>query len=378
MSRTLYLSRLRRLLSQEGDSFASALDARQGWKPREVEMRLTWACEARCEQCGMHSFVREMKETDYSRRLPLAKVLGVISELGEMGCEAMLFSGGEVTLVKDLPTIIRHCSEQGIAPHINTHGGNLKRDYCDELIACGLRGVMVSLDSGDPAQHDEIRKLPGLFERATTGLAYIRSQVPSETDFYMLINFVIMSKNFRTIPRLVDAVADAGVGQLSLSPISIENPWDDWANQGQSLSLMLSKAEEQELGTSVLPEAIKRASARRVTLMYPGDMMSDGTINFDRQFMHTEPVNCAVVHYHSVINVNGDVIPCCYSSPSQFKMGNIGQSSFGEIWNGPEYQNFRQGCFPAKYEMCASCSQHRNENTLIQRWYERRREVSIT
>ena len=267
MSRTLYLSRLRKMITEEGDSLEQALDRREGWRPREVEMRLTWACDARCEQCGMHSFVQLNRKTDYSKRLPVERIFEVLAELGEMGCESILFSGGEVTLVKELPQILQRCTDVGIAPHINTHGGHLKPEYCDPLLQSGLRGIMVSIDSGDPDQHDEIRKIPGLYHSAFAGVKYLHQQLPDDSFFYSLINFVIMSNNFRTIPRLVDAAADAGVREVSLSPVSIDNDWDDWANQGQSESLKLTVGDEHELATQILPQSLARAKQCDVNLM---------------------------------------------------------------------------------------------------------------
>lgn len=368
MSRTLYLTRLRQLIGSDGDEFATALRERRGWRPREVEMRLTWACDAHCEQCGMHDFVR-VSGPDYSHRLPVGRVLELLAELADMGCESILFSGGEVTLVSALPRILTRATEVGIAPHINTHGGNLGPEYCDRLLDSGLAGLMVSLDSGDPDQHDTIRKLPGLFAAATAGLTYLRDRRPNQGDFFMLVNSVIMKENYVNIPRLVDAVAATGVGELSLSPLSVDNAWDDWANF--KTDLKLTPDDEQRLEREILPDSLERATRGGLTVRYPGTQLPDGTVRLHDSFLNPEPVNCSVVHYHSVINVNGDVIPCCYSSPGTWAVGNVRATSFASVWNGEAYREFREGCFPARYEMCATCSQHRNENELLQRWYER-------
>lgn len=368
MSRTLYLTRLRQLIGGDGEEFATALRERRGWRPREVEMRLTWSCEAHCEQCGMHDFARAAGET-YTHRLPLARVLEVLTELGTMGCESILFSGGEVTLIKQLDQILSHATQYGISTHINTHGGSLTPEYCDQLLNSGLAGMMVSLDSGDPEQHDTIRKLPGLFEAATGGMTYLRKQRPAQSDFFMLVNSVIMKESYPHIPRLVDEVAATGVPELSLSPVSVDNEWDDWANF--KTELKLSSDDEARLEQEILPDAIERANRGGVTLRFPGEVVADGSVQLYRSFVNPRPVNCAVVHYHSVINVNGDVIPCCYSSPYSYSLGNVRETSFTDVWNGDAYKTFREGAFPAKYEMCSTCSQHRNENELLERWFER-------
>lgn len=373
MSRTLYLSRLRQLIGGDGEELAAALRERRGWRPREVEMRLTWACEAHCEQCGMHDFARAAGP-EYSHRIPVERVLEILSELGALGCESILFSGGEVTIIRQLPEILAHASAAGIATHINTHGGNLTPDYCDTLLESGLAGLMVSLDSGDGAQHDEIRRLPGLFEIATAGMRYLRTRRPGQNQLFMIVNSVIMKSSYRQIPRLVDEVAACGVPELALSAVSVDNEWDDWANF--KTELKLDGDDEANLEREVLPEALRRASRAGVTVRFPGELMSDGTVRLFRSFRNTTPVNCSVVHYHSVINVNGDVIPCCYSSPYAHTLGNIRHTSFSDIWQGDAYRAFRSGAFPARYEMCATCSQHRNENELLERWFERHEQTN--
>ncbi len=368
MSRTLYLSRLRRLISKEAAPFSEALRLREGWRPREVEIRLTWACNASCVMCGLDGFLDKTGH-DYNKRLPVDRLLNVISEIAQLQCETILFSGGEVSLVKELPDILKHVNNLGIECHINTNGGKLTPDYCDTLLQSGLNGLMVSLDAAEPQLHDNIRRLPGLFETAVKGLSYLREKRPDKKEFYIIVNTVIMKNNFRQLPEIVKVAAEAGVGEINFAPLSIDNAWDDWAT-GET-ELKLNDDEEAELALDIFPEVMRAAKKHKINAMIPAQILPDGSIKTEKELFNSDFVNCAVAHYHCVINVNGDVLPCCYSSPTEFTMGNVSHNSFADVWNGKRFKEFRTNCFPAKYSMCVSCSQHRNENELIQRWYER-------
>ena len=49
------------------------------------------------------------------------------------------------------------------------------------------------------------------------------------------------------------------------------------------------------------------------------------------------------------IKVNGDVYPCCFLSKS---MGNLLESGFEGVWNGPSYKRLRQSVAQGTYEVC--------------------------
>jgi len=368
MSRTLYLSRLRRLLSKDAVSFSDALRSRKGWRPREVEIRLTWSCNASCVMCGLDNFLDKIGH-EYNKRLPVARLLNVIDEIAQLECETILFSGGEVSLVKELPDILKHVNSFGIESHINTNGSKLTPAYCDMLLESGLNGLMVSLDAAEPYLHDKIRKLPGLFDTAVNGLSYLRGKRPDKRGFYMIINTVIMKNNFRQLPEIVKVAAESGAGEINFSPLSIDNSWDDWATGVTELKL--DDNDEVELAQDIFPKVMSMAKKHKINAMIPAQILPDGSIRIEKKLFNSDFVNCAVSHYHCVINVNGDVLPCCYSSPGEYTMGNVSVDSFGDVWNCEKFTQFRDNCFPAKFAMCVSCSQHRNENELIQRWFDR-------
>lgn len=64
-----------------------------------------------------------------------------------------------------------------------------------------------------------------------------------------------------------------------------------------------------------------------------------------------------------VIGFNGDVFPCCYSCTiPKFRMGNVNEESFQDIWLSEKYVNFRRTVFENRYQydVCRDCSRPSN------------------
>ena len=81
-----------------------------------------------------------------------------------------IFSGGEPLLHKDILELIRHAHKLGLLARVNTNGLLLTRERVRELKQAGLSLVGLSLDHADPAEHDRLRGVPGLYEKAMEGV----------------------------------------------------------------------------------------------------------------------------------------------------------------------------------------------------------------
>lgn len=145
---------------------------RRGRAPRQLIIQLTDRCNAHCPQCGMRAgngFARTSLSLADGRRL--------IDHAAHQGVEFLSFTGGEpLLLIDDLLALIRHAQERGI-PYIRTgtNGFQLahpqRQDFHDRvtrlakgLAASGLYNFWISLDSADPALHEEMRGISGLVD----------------------------------------------------------------------------------------------------------------------------------------------------------------------------------------------------------------------
>jgi MoaA/NifB/PqqE/SkfB family radical SAM enzyme len=81
----------------------------------------------------------------------------IISELAELGCKKVHFSGGEPMLRPQLPDLVEHATGLGIRVTITTNGTLIDKVKAKRLIEAGLRGVNVSIDSPIRKMHEKIR-----------------------------------------------------------------------------------------------------------------------------------------------------------------------------------------------------------------------------
>lgn len=143
---------------------------RHGRLPGQLVIQLTDRCNATCPQCGMNineRFPRHSLSQDDVKRMIDAAV--------ERGVAAISYTGGEPLLAsKDLVALINYAGAAGIDYiRTGTNGFSFrspeKPDFSDRihrlaetLAATPLRNFWISIDSADPATHEQMRGFPGV------------------------------------------------------------------------------------------------------------------------------------------------------------------------------------------------------------------------
>jgi radical SAM family uncharacterized protein len=126
----------------------------------------------RCNlECGMCPFWRREDE----ELLNLDQEVRVLNSLADAGVSFMGFEGGEPTLRKDLPQILRE-SHDRFHTSLVTNGWLLRNRLPD--LRRYLEHLFVSLDGIGPL-HDHLRGIPGSFDRAVEGISLAREYVPT-------------------------------------------------------------------------------------------------------------------------------------------------------------------------------------------------------
>ncbi len=125
----------------------------------------THECNARCPHC-YEKFLHDK----FRSSLSTAQVKNVIDQFQRMGGCWIFFCSGEFLLRKDAMEAIHYAHRRNMAVSLTTNGLLLTETKIAELKAAGLTDLIVSIDSADPARHDELRGVKGCFDKATTGL----------------------------------------------------------------------------------------------------------------------------------------------------------------------------------------------------------------
>lgn len=132
----------------------------------------------------------------------------------EKGIRALVLSGGEPTLNRDLPAIISEAKSLGYERvQIITNGRAFAYNgYLDKMAEAGLDEVTFSFYSHRENTHDILSNVPGSFVQSLKGLA----NAVESRKFIVNIDIVINRLNVMTLPETIDFFYTMGVREFDL------------------------------------------------------------------------------------------------------------------------------------------------------------------
>lgn len=177
-------------------------------------------CNAKCNFCyyfdSLH--INDLITLNYSKNKPFL-------ELIKKGIDYFEFSGGEPTLNKELPNIIKYLInfKQNLKFGIVTNGWKLK-EFIKTLEANNLLNnldsILISLH-GDLKEHDSITKLNGSYTKILENIDTIQTLYK---HIKIRINIVVINQNItNTFINLINVFLKRGI-QINLLPL---NFWMD-------------------------------------------------------------------------------------------------------------------------------------------------------
>lgn len=323
--------------------------------PQIVSFAITGACNLKCPHCHANA-----KKTATSSELSMKEMINAINQMADLGTEALIFSGGEPLLKKNVVlNLTEHCSDLGIIPAMLTNGILLDYKTAIELKDAGMLAVGIPLDFASPQRHDEFRGLPGTFSRAVNAI-----KACLNADLKVVVTTMAMNSNFEEIPKLLHFLAKLGVENVVLYDFIATGRGRglvDAALSGEKWSKLLNYIYLVQLegdvfflvsgGNPLYPGFIIEKQRSHETR--PPDKLL-------RQFMVHSKVGChAALHYLS-LRPNGDVYPCPFL---QINAGNIREKSLFEIWHSSEVFKMLRNrkllkgkCGGCEYrEICGGC-----------------------
>ena len=350
---------LKRVYSDFSD-FKDSYRKHNGYYPLDVEIRVSWRCNASCKMCGLQRYVADKDDREFVMSKDI--IYRLVKELADMGCKSLTFSGGEPTLLGDLPQIIKTASEEyRMCASINTNGYLLNEEKIQEYIDAGIDSFAISILSPDEQINNEIMGLKNGLSTTVKAIDFINQYSKSvQKDTKVYINNVILRDNIESLRGYIEFCNKHKITHLNLSPASIETEWDEWTCSNEELRPTVEQVRKLK---SVIQNELQMEECNIFVEDPFGDSDEEILKNLHVIFSHT-PDECFVPYLHTVIQYNGDVIPCCYA-PEEFIMGNILATSFRDIWNGEKYQTFRMNCKDIRWDMCNSCRQYNKINDGI-------------
>ena len=134
-------------------------------QPTVCTLQLTTRCQADCVHCSAARYKRPGEQeltTDEWKR--------IIRESEALGSVTVIFTGGEPLLRRDIFDLIEWVDKDEAVALIFCNGLLLDETNVRKLADAGLWAIHISIDSPNPAAHDEMRHVRGCFDKAIEGL----------------------------------------------------------------------------------------------------------------------------------------------------------------------------------------------------------------
>ena len=170
-----------------------------------IVWNITPSCNLNCVHCYLDaSFARS--ETVLSE----AATRDIICDLADFGVPAILFSGGEPLLRKDIFDLARLAADKGLRAILSTNGTLITPSVARQIKRAGFRYVGISID-GSPGTHDRLRGKSGSHAKAVQG---IRNCI--NAGIKTGVRFTLMKENFEDLNRVFSLVSREGIGRVCI------------------------------------------------------------------------------------------------------------------------------------------------------------------
>lgn len=273
--------------------------------PYRMDLALTYQCNNACSHC-YNARARSFPQ------LSTAQWFRILDQLWDQGIPHIVFTGGEPTLRADLPELIAHAEKNGQITGINTNGRRLKdAAFVRQLADAGLDHVQITLESHDPAIHDELVAHPGAWKETTAGL---RNAL--DTNLFVMTNTTLLQRNSPFLAETLDFLAETGVPTVGLNALI-------YSGHGETVGTGLPETALPPLLT--LAQQRTESHQQRLIWYTPTQYC-----HFDPLQMELGVKGCTAALYNMCVEPDGSVLPCqSYYQP----LGNLLTDSWDSIWN---------------------------------------------
>lgn len=150
-------------------------------------------------------------------------VIDQVSCLFNKDIKLIFSGGGEILLRPGIEELLNYAGDK-FDLSLNTNGYLIDRSRA-KLLSRTVKNINISLDGISALTHDDIRGMPGSFERVLKAIEYLREE---SQDMIIIINTVILAQNLDEIVRMVEWVDDNQINGIIFQAVSAPNniPYD--------------------------------------------------------------------------------------------------------------------------------------------------------
>lgn len=327
----------------------------------QIYVELTTGCNIDCRTCMRNVWSEHtgfMSEETFAR---------IVHEVATMQVAPTVFFGGfgEPLHHPRAVEYIRRVAETGAAVDLITNGTLLTEARIDQLVDAGLRRVWVSLDGARPESYSDVRlgaSLPRVLKNLET--LNRRKRRLARTQPELGIAVVAMDKNIGDLPEVVGIGLDYGAQHFSISNVLAHDEhlrsqtlYDReaaaWNPRRASVDIARMDSEDPRV-TAAIQGMLQAGSRTRGSVELGFAPEGDRCPFIDKgstsiRWDGRVAACLALLHTHTYYV--GDARRTSY----EHTFGSVGDTSMVEIWNSPDYVDFRRRLEEFSFSPCTTC-----------------------
>ena len=352
--RRRYEDRIQRFLD-EGTGRADRL-------PMGAVYEATMRCNLHCELCYVGDLLN--LEGEWRQELTLEALTRAFPE--QAGFQISL-TGGEIFMRKDIMSVLDLFRSKGYAcGYLTTNGTIINEERANalaDLASAGfLKHVSVSID-GPGELHDAARGLKGTFDRTCEGLRRLQEAARRKhAPLRVSINTTVAHESLEALDQMVDVAEELGVDAIGLNHLMYSTP-----EEVAETVRLIGAADASAIATFVTRDpGLDLALVQRQVASLEEKCRRKNVLFDYRPKVHPQLMEnyytpgaklegrCLYPFLHARVSFSGKVYFCPFI---RIEVGDLGNSSLEEIWNGERYVTLRRklvenGIFPVCRRCC--------------------------
>ncbi len=294
--------------------------------PISISIEPTTSCNLRCPECpsGLRSFSRPtgMLSSDFFRK--------TMDQISKDLHYLIFYFQGEPYLNPDFLEMVKYASDKGVYTATSTNAHYLTEKNAERTVKSGLDRIIISIDGTTQETYEQYR-IGGNLEKVIEGAKNVvkwKKALKSKTP-HIIFQFLVVKPNEHQIEELKKLAKEIGVDEVGLKTAQIY---------------------DYENGSDLIPLNDHFSRYKK---------NEDGTYSIKNKLLS----HCWKMWQGCVITWDGLVVPCCFDKDAEYRMGDLKQENFEQLWKSEKYRRFRNSVITSRgeIEMCKNCT----EGTLV-------------
>ena len=323
------------------DEFSSAYDRNYlPAKPIDVICEISYICNLACPTCFRWTSKPDEHELNADEwRSVIAKVRTWL------GTFNLTFTGGEPFLRKDLLDIVKFAAENGIITNVVSNGSLIDKTLARQIVASGLDGLALSLNSLKRHIHNETRGTNGSYDEVMTA---INNMKEVRQGMRLSLSTTVVRENIGELVDMVEFVKSTRLYGIHFQPIMPATLLPTYDQDGNFKKIPLGTPYKNLLKREevIHDEEIDEVFDRLVSMAEKGDpiISSVGHLKEMAKYLKypTNPELLEKVCQVGVRNVNIDPFGNVRLCSIMDIVGNIAKDSPNEIWSSTNASKQRE------------------------------------